>query len=120
MIDEIIKYVSDYSAKSDGNRYLGCLSVGELETGDFFTGDIAFVSGIPCEKKKRKDGSEYEKPGSHVLRGGVTVVNGLELIYDGNEGCWKYFSAAYVEPTSRKKLSELYKEIDFKTEVEYA
>ena len=47
-------------------------------------------------------------------------MNGLELIYDGNEGCWKYFSAAHVEPKSRKKFSELYKEIDFKTEVEYA
>lgn len=120
MIDEIIKYVSDCLAKSDGNRFLGHLSVGELEVGNFFTCDMAIVSGIPCEKKKRKDGSEYEEPGSHVLRGGVTVVNELELIYDGNEGCWKYFSAAHVEPKSRKKFSELYKEIDFKTEVEYA
>ena len=120
MIDEIIKYVSDCLEKTDGNRYLGCLSIDELEIGNFFTGDIAFVSGIPCEKKKRKDGSEYEEPGSNVLRGGVTVVNGLGLIYDGDEDCWKYFSAANVELESRKKLSELYKEIDFKMEFEYA
>jgi hypothetical protein len=120
MIDTIRKWVSDCLAKSDGNRFMGLLTVGELEVGNFFTGDMAFVSGIPRETKKREDGSEYEEPGSHVLRGGVTVVNGLELIYDGNEGCWKFFSAAHLDLESRKKLYELYKEIDFKTEVEYA
>lgn len=120
MIDAIRKCVSDCLAKSNGHRFLGNLSVGELEVGNFFTGDMAIVCGIHREKRKLDDGSEREEAGTFTLRGGVSVVNGLELIYDGNEGCWKYFSAAYVEPKSRKKLSELYKKIDFKTEVEYA
>ena len=120
MIDTIRKYVSDCLAKSDGNRFLGHLSVAELEVGNFFTGDMAIVCGIPREKRKLDDGSEREEAGTSTLRGGVSVVNGLELIYDGNEGCFKYFSAVRVEPESRKKISELYKEIDFKTEVEYA
>lgn len=120
MIDTIRKCASDCLVKSDGNRFLGHLSVGELEVENFFTGDMAIVCGIPREKRKLDDGSECEEAGTFTLRGGVSVVNRLELIYDGNEGCWKCFSAAHVQPKSRKKFSELYKEIDFKTEVEYA
>jgi hypothetical protein len=79
MIGRIKKYVSDI-LKQKQSRYLGQLSIAELEIGNFFDGDTAVVYGIPRVTKKRDDGTEYDEPGVEVLRGNLSVVNGTFLV----------------------------------------
>lgn len=116
MIGRIKKYVSDI-LKQKQSRYLGQLSIAELEIGNFFDGDTAVVYGIPRVTKKRDDGTEYDEPGVEVLRGNLSVVNGTFLIYDSNEGCWGLLCCDFAKSEERKKLSEIYNEIDFTAEV---
>lgn len=118
MIDGVKKFVSNIlESQNRQRRYMGLLSVCELEIGNFFNGDTAFVCGIPKVTKTRDDGTEYDEPGVANLRGGLSVVNGLFLIYDGVEVCWKLLGCEFVKPEERKKLSEIYNEIDFTAEV---
>ena len=117
MTDGIKEFLDNvFSKRPVESRYCGLLSADELENGDYSNGDVAVVKGIPDEIVKDESGKETRTPGARTLRCGISVVNGLNLIYDGIKQCWDVLDSEYVEPESRKKLSELYKEIDFTKE----
>ena len=105
-----------FSKRLVESRYCGLLSVDELENGYYSNGDVAVVNGIPDEIVKDESGKETRTPGVNTLRCGISVVNGLNLIYNGIKKCWDVLDSEYVEPEAEKKLSELYKEIDFTKE----
>lgn len=107
---------NEFSESPVESRYYGFLSVDELEKGDFSNGDVAVVKGVLDKILKDESGKETRTPGTKTLRCGISVVNGLNLIYDGIKQCWEVLASEYIEPESRKKLSELYKEIDFTKE----
>jgi hypothetical protein len=112
--------VGNYLKTHEQRRYYGFVDVRRLESGSFVTGDIAIVCGIPKKKRKLADGRVIEEAGVATLRGGVCVLNGDDVIYDAEKGRWSVISDEFVEPDSRKKLSEIYKEIDFTREAVHA
>lgn len=120
MSSEIKAFVNGFLKRLVPRTYYGLTDVCRLESGDFTTGDIAVVCGVPKKKRKLDNGQEIEEDGVATLRGGISVMNGCELIYDGVKGSWLVLSFELVKPDARKKLSEIYKEIDFTREAVHA
>jgi len=121
MMNEIEKFVDNFlGAAAHASSCLSFVDIRHLEDGRFTTGDIAVVSGIPKKKRKLDDGREIEEEDVATLRGGLSVMNGDDVIFYAPKGCWFKLDNEYVEPEYGKKLSEIYREINFIAEVEYA
>ena len=120
MINGIRAFVDNYLKTREQRTFYGLLDVRGFESDNFVTGDVAIVCGIPKKKRKLSDGSEIEEAGIATLRGGACVLNGDEVIYDAEKGRWCVISDEIIEPDARKKLSEMYKEIDFTREAVHA
>ena len=120
MIDGIRTFVDNYLKTHKQRTYYGLLDVRSLESDNFVTGDVAIVCSVPKKKRKLSGGRVIEEAGVATLRGGASVLNGDTVIYDAEKCRWCVISDEFIEPDARKKLSKIYKEIDYTREAMHA